>query len=70
MFAYPKNDQNPDQQLKDESECHGPAKQNTGFGPQTPPPPKPDAQAQPAEHQQAAQTACKDDCESRKAGGR
>jgi hypothetical protein len=36
MFAYPKNHQNSDQQLKDESECYGSAKQNSGVDPQGP----------------------------------
>src|SRR5579871_3322795 len=36
MFAYPKNQQNPDQQLRDESDCYGSARQNSGFDPQAP----------------------------------
>jgi hypothetical protein len=38
MFAFPKNGQNADQQLKDESECYGMAKQRTGIDAQAPPP--------------------------------
>jgi hypothetical protein len=57
MFAYPKNNQNPDQQLKDESDCYGSARQNTGVDPQTPPPQGPSAQQAQAAQQQAAQQA-------------
>ena len=57
MFAYPKNNQNPDQQLKDESDCYGSARQNTGIDPQAPPPQAPNAQQQQAAQQQAAQQA-------------
>jgi len=57
MFAYPKNKQNADQQLKDESECYGSARQNTGIDPQAPPPTGPSAQQQQAAQQQAAQQA-------------
>jgi hypothetical protein len=60
MFAYPKNNQNPDQQLKDESDCYGSARQNTGVDPQTPPPAGPSAQQQQTAQQQAAQQAGKD----------
>lgn len=38
MFAFPRNGQNADQQLKDEVECYGMAKQRTGIDAQTPPP--------------------------------
>lgn len=60
MFAYPRNHQNADQQLKDESECYGSARQNTGVDPQVPPPTGPSAQQQQAAQQQAAQEAGKD----------
>jgi Glycine-zipper domain len=60
MFAYPKNKQSADQQLKDESECYGAARQNTGFDPQTPAPSAPTAQQQQAAQQQAAQQAQQD----------
>jgi hypothetical protein len=38
MFAFPKNGQNADQQLKDEAECYGMAKQRTGIDAQASPP--------------------------------
>jgi hypothetical protein len=38
MFAFPKNGQGTDQQLKDESDCYGMAKQRTGIDAQAPPP--------------------------------
>jgi len=60
MFAYPKNHQSPDQQLKDESDCYGSAKQNSGVDPQTPAPAAPSAQQQQAAQQQAAHQAEKD----------
>jgi|SRR5579872_598413 hypothetical protein len=60
MFVYPKNQQNADQQLKDESDCYGSARQNTGVDPQAPPPAASSAQQQQAEQQQAAQQAAKD----------
>jgi hypothetical protein len=60
MFAYPKNKQTADQQLKDESECYGSARQNTGIDPQAPAPSGPSAQQQQAAQQQAAQQAGKD----------
>ena len=42
MFAYPKNQQSADQQLKDENECFASAKQQSGIDPQArPQPPKP-----------------------------
>ena len=34
MFAYPKNQQSADQQLKDENECFPSAKQQSGIDPQ------------------------------------
>ena len=60
MYAYPKNKQTSDQQLKDESECYGSAKQNSGVDPQAPAPAPPSSEAQKAEQQQAAKQA-KDD---------
>ena len=54
MFAYPKNQQNPDQQLRDESDCYGSARQNSGFDPQAPVPTGPSAQQQQAAQQQSA----------------
>ena len=60
MFAYPKQNQNADQQLKDESDCYGSAKQNTGVDPQAPAPTGPSAEQNQAAQQQAAQQAGKD----------
>jgi len=57
MFAYPKKGQNSDQQLKDESDCYGSARQNTGIDPQAPPPTAPTAQQQQTGQQLAAQQA-------------
>jgi len=48
MFAYPRNQQNADQQLKDESDCYGTARQNTRIDPQAPPSAGPNAQRQQA----------------------
>lgn len=69
MFVYPKNQQTSDQQLKDESECYGSAKQNSGIDPQTPAPAAPSAQQQQAAQQQAAQQAGKDVGKGRTVGG-
>jgi len=55
MFAYPTKNQNADQQLKDESQCYGSAKQNTGVDPQAPAPAATSAESQQAAQQQAAQ---------------
>src|SRR5437899_12235784 len=53
MFASPKKQQTADQQLKDENECFGSAKQQSGIDTQAPPPAtKPDAR-QNAEQQVA-----------------
>jgi hypothetical protein len=60
MFAYPKKNQNADQQLKDESQCYGSAKQNTGLDPQAPAPVAPSAESQQAAQQNAAKQAGKD----------
>jgi Glycine-zipper domain len=57
LYAYPKNKQSADQQLKDESDCYGSARQNTGIDPQAPAPTAPNAQQQQAQQQQAAQQA-------------
>lgn len=43
VFPYPKNNQSPGQQQKDESECYGWARQTTGIDPAAPPPPPPEA---------------------------
>jgi hypothetical protein len=60
MFAYPTKNQNADQQLKDESQCYGSAKQNTGVDPQVPAPATPSAESQQAAQQNAAKQAGKD----------
>jgi hypothetical protein len=57
MFAYPKNQQSADQQLKDETECYSSAKQQTGVDPQAPPPAAPSAEEQKATQEQAAKQA-------------
>jgi hypothetical protein len=57
MFAYPRNQQNADQQLKDESDCYGTARQNTRIDPQAPPSAGPNAQRQQAAQHEAAQQA-------------
>jgi hypothetical protein len=63
VFVFPKNNQNADQQLKDESECYGAAKQQSGIDPQAPPPAGPTA-----EEQQAAQKAAADQAQQKKGG--
>jgi hypothetical protein len=57
MFAYPKNDQTADQQLKDENECFGSAKQQSGIDPQAPPPATKTEEQKKAEQQAAADNA-------------
>lgn len=57
MFAYPRNNQNSDQQLKDESECYGSAKQQSGVDPQAPPPAAKSADQKAAEQKAAADNA-------------
>src|ERR1700730_7179605 len=57
MFAFPKNGQSADQQLKDESECYGMAKQRTGIDAQTPPPTGLSEKEKKAAQQQAADNA-------------
>jgi hypothetical protein len=57
LFAYPKNQQNADQQLKDESQCYSSAKEQTGIDPQAAAPAAPSAQEQEAAQKQAAQQA-------------
>jgi hypothetical protein len=51
VFVFAKNGQDADKQLKDESECNGAAKQQSGIDPQAPPP-----APITAEQKQAAQT--------------
>ena len=59
VFAFPKNNQNADQQLKDETDCYGMAKQQTGIDPQAPAPPPMSAEQKQAQQQQAAENAPK-----------
>jgi Glycine-zipper domain len=57
MFAFPRNGQSADQQLKDESECYGMAKQRTGIDAQSPPPKGLSEEEKKAAQQQAANNA-------------
>jgi hypothetical protein len=57
MFAFPRNGQNADQQLKDESECYGMAKQRTGIDAQAPPPKGLSEEEKKLAQQQAAENA-------------
>jgi hypothetical protein len=55
MFAYAKNNQSNDQQLRDEYDCYTSVQQQTGINPEAPPPSGPSsAQVQAAEQQAAA----------------
>jgi len=57
VFAFPKNNQNADQQLKDESDCYGMAKQQTGMDPQAAPSADKTAEEKQAEQKAAAESA-------------
>jgi hypothetical protein len=57
MFAFPRNGQSADQQLKDESECYGIAKQRTGIDAQAPPPRGLSEEEKKLAQQQAAENA-------------
>jgi hypothetical protein len=57
MFAFPKNGRSADQQLKDESECYGMAKQRTMIDPQKPAPQGPSPEEIAAAQPQAAANA-------------
>ena len=59
LFAFPKNNQSADQQLKDESDCYGSAKQRTGIDAQAPPPRGLSEEEKKAAQQQAAENAPK-----------
>jgi len=59
LFAYPKNNQNADQQIQDEKACYSSAHQQTGIDPRAPAPAAPNAQEQQAAQKQAAQEAGK-----------
>ena len=57
LFAFPKNNQNADQQLKDEADCYGAAKQRTGVDAQAQPPATLSEDEKKAAQQQAAANA-------------
>src|SRR5580698_11449589 len=57
MFAFPKNGQSADQQLKDESECYGMAKQRTSVDPTKPAPQGPSPEEIAAAQKEAADNA-------------
>ncbi len=59
LFAYPKNNQSADQQLKDESACYSSAQEKTGIDPQAPPPAAKTAEQKAAEQKAAADNAPK-----------
>jgi len=63
VFAYPRNGQNADKQLKDENECYASAKQQTGIDPQAPPP-----AGKTAEQKAAEQKAAAEDAKTKKGG--
>lgn len=57
MFAYPRNSQSRDQQLRDEFDCYTQVQQQTGINPETPAPSGPSAAEVQAAQQQAAANA-------------
>jgi hypothetical protein len=57
MFAFLRNGQNADQQLKDESECYGAAKQMSGIDPKAPAAAGKTAEEKAAEQKAAAENA-------------
>ena len=57
VFVFGKNGQGADQQLKDESECYGGARQQTGIDPKAPPPAGKSAEQKAAEQKAAADNA-------------
>ena len=57
MFVFGKNSQTADQQLKDESECFGGARQQTGIDPKAPPAAGKTAEEKAAEQKAAAENA-------------
>ena len=59
VFAFPKNNQNAEQQLKDETDCYGMSKQQSGIDPQAPPPKPMSAEEKQAQQKQAAEDAPK-----------
>lgn len=63
VFVFGKNSQSPDQQLKDESDCYGAAKQQSGIDPKAPA-----AAGKTAEQKQAEQKAATDNADTPKGG--
>jgi len=57
VFVFGKNGQSPDQQLKDESECYGAARQMSGIDPKAPPAAGKTAEQKAAEQKEAAKNA-------------
>lgn len=57
MFAFAKNNQSSDQQLRDESDCYSQVKQQTGINPEAAAPAPPSAADVQAAQQQAAENA-------------
>src|SRR5580704_1772620 len=57
VFVFGKNNQTPDQQLKDESDCYGAAKQQSGIDPKAPAPAGKTAEQKQAEQKAAAENA-------------
>ncbi len=54
MYAFARNGQNADKQVKDENECYASARQQTGVDPQAPPPATKSAEQKTAEQKAAA----------------
>jgi hypothetical protein len=59
VFVFPKNNQDADQQLKDESDCYGMAKQQSGIDPKAPAPKPMSEEEKKAQQKQAADNAPK-----------
>jgi hypothetical protein len=59
VFVFPKNNQNADQQLKDESDCYGMAKQQSGIDPKAPAAKPMSEEEKKAQQKQAADNAPK-----------
>src|SRR5438128_1485028 len=57
LFSYPKNNQSPDQQLRDESACYNSAQEKTGIDPQAQAPAAKTAEQKEAEKKAAAANA-------------
>ena len=57
LFAFPRNNQTVDQQLKDEVDCYGAAKQRSGIDAQAPPPQGLSEEEKKLAQQQAAENA-------------